>query len=100
MFQTGCVDVWRAAQLYGAGNPDGIDSEVVTMLIRGLVEALPERAAGYLTAEQVPEAQEQLGRLTEGSYVGIGSRVGISRRPDPAPSLPGLSRRKSRNRAW
>ena len=71
----GMVDVWRAAQLYDAGNPDGIDSEVVTMLIRGLVESLPDRAAGYLTAEQAPEAQEQLGRLTEGSYVGIGSRV-------------------------
>ncbi len=71
----GMIDVWRAAQLYSAGNPDGIDAEVATMLIRGLVEALPERAAGYLTAEQAPEAQEQLGRLTEGSYVGIGSRV-------------------------
>ena len=71
----GMVDVWKATQLYGAENPDGIDDEVATMLIRGLVEALPERAAGYLTAEQVPEAREQLGRLTEGSYVGIGSRV-------------------------
>ena len=71
----GMVDVWRATQLYSAETPDGIDAEVVTMLIRGLVEALPERAAGYLTAEQVPEAQEQLGRLMEGSYVGIGSRV-------------------------
>ena len=71
----GMVDVWRAAQLYRAENPDGIDDAVVPMLIRGLVEALPERAAGYLTAEQVPEAQEQLGRVTEGSYVGIGARV-------------------------
>lgn len=71
----GMVDVWRAAQLYSAENPGSIDAEAVTMMIRGLVEALPERAAGYLTAEQAPEAQEQLGRLTEGSYVGIGSRV-------------------------
>ena len=71
----GMVDVWRAIQLYRAGNPDGIDGEVVVMLIRGLVEALPERASGYLTGEQVPEAQEQLDRLTDGSYVGIGARV-------------------------
>ena len=72
---SGMVDVWRAAQLYSAGKPGGIDAEVVTMMIRGLVEALPERASGYLTAEQAPEAQEQLDRLTDGSYVGIGARV-------------------------
>ena len=71
----GMVDVWRAAQLYRAGNPDGIDGETATMLIRGLVEALPERASGYLTAEQAPEARVQLDSLTEGSYVGIGARV-------------------------
>ena len=71
----GMVDVWRAAQLYRAENPDGIDGETATMLIRGLMEALPERASGYLTAEQAPEAREQLDSLTEGSYVGIGARV-------------------------
>lgn len=69
------LDVWRATQLYRGEDPDGIDGELATVLVRGLVEALPDRAAGYLTAEQVPEAQERLDGLTEGSYVGIGARV-------------------------
>ena len=71
----GLVDVWRAARLYYQDSPDAENDEVVLMLIRGLVEGLPEQGAGYLTAEQVPEAQEELERSTEGSYLGIGARV-------------------------
>ena len=69
------VDLWRATQLYHAETSESLDDEVIEILIRGMVEALPEPAAGYLTAEQVPEAEERLERRTEGSYVGIGAMV-------------------------
>jgi carboxyl-terminal processing protease len=45
------------------------------MLIRGLLDGLPDAGAAYLTAEQLPEAQERLERSIEGSYLGIGARV-------------------------
>ena len=71
----GLTDVWRATQFYRQGNPDAQDDEVALMLIRGLVDGLPDLGAGYLTSEQLPEVQEQLERSTEGSYLGIGTRV-------------------------
>ena len=71
----GLVDFWRATRLYRADNPGVLDDEIIEVLVRGLVEALPEPAAGYLTAEQLPEAQERLESRTEGSYVGIGAMV-------------------------
>ena len=69
------VDLWRVTQLYKAEDPEVQDGEVVESLIKGMVQALPERAAGYLTVEQVPEAEERLERRIEGSYVGIGAIV-------------------------
>ncbi len=69
------VDLWRVTQLYQAENTGTVDSEAVEIIIRGMVQALPERASGYLTAEQVPEAEERLERRVEGSYVGIGAMV-------------------------
>ncbi len=69
------IDLWRATQVYRLENPDvGLD-ELVPMLIRGMMDGLPEPAASYLTAEQVPEAHERLERSIEGSYLGIGARV-------------------------
>ena len=71
----GLADVWRAAQLYRQDNPDVQTDELVQMLIRGLMDGLPDASAAYLTAEQLPEAQERLERSIEGSYLGIGARV-------------------------
>ena len=71
----GLTDLWRATQIYRQENPDVPDDEVGVMLIRGLVEGLQDRGAGYLTSDQLPEAQEQLQRSTDGSYLGIGARV-------------------------
>ncbi len=71
----GMNDVWRATRFYRQANPEVESNEVALMLIRGLMDGLPDAAAGYLTAEQLPEAQEQLDRSTEGSYLGIGARV-------------------------
>jgi carboxyl-terminal processing protease len=69
------VDVWRATQIYRRDNPEVQAHEVVQMLIRGLLDGLPDAGAAYLTAEQLPEAQERLERSIEGSYLGIGARV-------------------------
>ena len=69
------TDVWRAIQLYRQANPDVEADEVNSLLIRGLMDGLPDRGAGYLSAEQLPEAQEQVERSIEGSYLGIGARV-------------------------
>ena len=71
----GLVDVWRATQIYRYANSDMDSDELSALLIRGLLDGLPDAGAGYLTAEQLPEAQEQLKRSTEGSYLGIGARV-------------------------
>ena len=71
----GLGDVWRATQIYRLANPGMESEEVSLMLIRGLVDGLPDPGAGYLTAEQLPEAQERLEESVEGSYLGIGARV-------------------------
>ena len=69
------VDLWRVTQLYESENPGSLDDEVVEIIIRGMAEALPERAAGYLAAERVPEVEELLENRIEGSYIGIGAMV-------------------------
>ena len=69
------VDLWRVTRLYRAENTGAVDKEAVELMIRGMVQSLPDRASGYLTAEQVPEAEERLERRVEGSYVGIGAIV-------------------------
>ena len=71
----GLSDVWKAAQVYRQDNLSASSDEVTQMLIEGMVDGLPEARAGYLSAEQFPEAQEQLERSIEGSYLGIGARV-------------------------
>ena len=71
----GLVDVWRATQVYRKDNPEVQTEEVSQMLIRGLMDGLPASGASYLTAEQLPEAQERLELSVEGSYLGIGARV-------------------------
>ena len=69
------ADVWRATQIYRRDNPEVQVQEVSQMLIRGLLDGLPDAGASYLTADQVPEAQERLEQSIEGSYLGIGARV-------------------------
>lgn len=69
------TDVWRATQYYRLENPDVGPDELSKTLIRGLMGGLPEARAGFLTAEQLPEAQERLEKSIEGSYLGIGARV-------------------------
>ena len=71
----GMIDVWRASRLYLEDNPETTTGTLAQSLIDGMVRALPDPSAGYLTAEQFPEAQEQLERNIEGSYLGIGARV-------------------------
>ena len=71
----GLVDVWRATQLYRQDNPEVATEEAVQMLIRGLMDGLPDASASYLTAVQLPEVQERLEQSIEGSYLGIGARV-------------------------
>lgn len=71
----GMVDVWRATQLYRQDNPGAETEELVQMLIRGVMDGLPNASAAYLTSDQVPEAQDRLERSLEGSYLGIGARV-------------------------
>ena len=71
----GLTDLWRATRIYIQANP-GVDSErLSTTLIAGMMEGLPESRADYLTAEQLPEAQERMQSSLEGSYLGIGARV-------------------------
>ena len=69
------VDLWRATQIYRQDNPDVESDELTQVLLRGLMNGLPESGASYLTAEQLPEARETLERSIEGSYLGIGARV-------------------------
>ena len=69
------TDLWRATQLYHEINPDAEAPEVSRILVQGMVDAIPGPSSGYLTAEQLPEAREQLQRNLEGSYLGIGARV-------------------------
>ena len=69
------TDLWRATQVYRMDNPEVESGEISRVLIRGMMDGLPEVGASYLTAEQVPEARDRLGRSVEGSYLGIGARV-------------------------
>ena len=69
------TDVWKASRFYLESNPETPTGGYAQVLIDGVVSALPDPSAGYLTAEQFPEAQEQLDRSIEGSYLGIGARV-------------------------
>lgn len=69
------VDVYRAAMVYRQDNPEVEDAELPQVLIRGLMDGLPDPGAAYLTAEQLPEVREQLERQFQGSYVGIGALV-------------------------
>lgn len=69
------VDVYRATLIYSQANPDVETGELVRVLIRGMVDGLPDQGAGFLTSEQMPEAREQLEGSVEGSYLGIGARV-------------------------
>ena len=69
------VDLWRATQLYRQDNPEVESDELSQVLLRGMMNGLPEAGASYLTAEQLPEARETLERSIEGSYLGIGARV-------------------------
>ena len=69
------LDVWRATQLHRVANPEAETGEMAAVLIRGMMDGLPEIQATYLTAEQLPEAKERLARRVESSYVGIGARV-------------------------
>ena len=69
------ADLWRATQVYRGDNPEVEAAEISQVLVRGLMDGLPEIGASYLTAEQLPEAQERLDRSVEGSYLGIGARV-------------------------
>ena len=69
------TDTWRATQIYRESNPDAGAEEIAQMLIEGMLDGLPDARAGYLTSQQFPEAQEQLERSIEGSYLGIGARV-------------------------
>ena len=71
----GLTDLWRATQIYSQANPSVDSDELSKTLIEGLMDGLPEPGAGYLTAEQLPEAQERLKSSLEGSYLGIGARV-------------------------
>ena len=71
----GLTDVWRATRIYVQANPDFDSRGLSITLIEGLMEGLPEPRAGFLTAEQLPEAQERLQSSLEGSYLGIGARV-------------------------
>ena len=71
----GLTDLWRATQHYRESNPDVEAPEVSRILIQGMIEAVPGSAASFFTAEQLPEAREQLQRNLEGSYLGIGARV-------------------------
>ena len=69
------VDLWRATQIYRQDNPEVESDELTQVLLRGMMNGLPETGASYLTAEQFPEARETLERSVEGSYLGIGARV-------------------------
>ena len=69
------TDVWRSTQIYLEANPEVSAEDVSLTLIRGLIDGLPDRGSIFLTADQLPEAQEQLEHSTEGSYLGIGARV-------------------------
>ena len=71
----GLVDLWRATQIYRQDNPEVESDELAQVLLRGMMNGLPESGASYLTAEQLPEARETLERSVEGSYLGIGARV-------------------------
>lgn len=69
------VDVYRATQVYRQANPEVEGADIPQVLVRGLMDGLPDPAAVYLTAEQLPEAREQLESQFQGSYVGIGALV-------------------------
>ena len=69
------TDLWRASQVYRQDNPDAEPDEVTRILVQGMMDELPGSASIFLTAEQLPEAREQLERELEGSYLGIGARV-------------------------
>ena len=71
----GLTDLWRATRHYREGNPDAEAPEVSRILIQGMMDAVPGSASSFLSAEQLPEAREQLQRNLEGSYLGIGARV-------------------------
>ena len=71
----GLTDLWRAAQVYRQNTPDAESEEVARILVQGMMDALPGSGSIFLTAEQLPEAREQVERELEGSYLGIGARV-------------------------
>ena len=71
----GLIDLWRATQHYRESKPDVGAPEVSRILIQGMMDAVPGASSSFLTAEQLPEAREQLQRNLEGSYLGIGARV-------------------------
>ena len=71
----GLTDLWRATQHYRESNPDVEAQEVSRILVEGMMDAVPGSSSSFLTAEQLPEAREQLQRSLEGSYLGIGARV-------------------------
>ena len=71
----GLTDVWRATLVYRQANPNAEPEEVASVLIRGLMDGLPDPTAAYFTAEQALEARQRLEESIEGSYLGIGSRV-------------------------
>ena len=71
----GMTDLWRAAQVYLQETPDAGSEDVARILIQGMMDEIPGSSSSFLTAEQLPEAKEQLERNLEGSYLGIGARV-------------------------
>ena len=71
----GLADLWRAAQVYRHDVPEAESGEVARIVVQGMIDELPGPSSTFLTAEQLPEAKEQLERNLEGSYLGIGARV-------------------------
>lgn len=64
-------DVWRALVLHQQKWPELQRSVVAQAAIVGMVDGLGDPSAGFITAENVSEAQETLA----GSYQGIGASV-------------------------
>ena len=68
-------DVWRATRVYLQDNPGIEGDKIAHTLVQGMLDGLPGPSAAFLTAEQLPEAQDQLERNLRGSYLGIGANV-------------------------
>ena len=68
-------DVWRSLALYQQANPEVSMGVLAEAAVAGMVAGLGDPSSVFLTAEQYPQAKENLKSSLEGTYLGIGARV-------------------------